>query len=99
MSYDYEQLKKKYQEFLVPASRLTVNGSDFQENKAGLVMSELTVELSTGYEASEAVYSLYNVFDYDTCTYRFDEFSKYCLLGSQVSISMGYMEQQTEIFT
>lgn len=99
MNYDYEQLKKKYQEFLVPASRLTINGSDFQENKAGLVMSELTVELSTGYEASEAVYSIYNVFDYDTCTYRFDDFSKYCLLGSQVSISMGYMEHQTEVFT
>ncbi len=99
MSYDYAKLKKKYNEFLVPASQLKVNGSDFQENKANLVISDLTVELSTGYEASEAVYSIYNVFDYDTCRYRFDDFSKYCLLGSQVSISAGYMESQTEIFT
>jgi len=99
MSYDYTALKKKYNEFLAPASQVKVNGSDFQENKAGLVISDLTVELSTGYEASEAVYSIYNVFDYDTCRYRFDDFSKYCLLGSQVSIFTGYMEKQTEIFT
>jgi len=99
MSYDYAKLKKKYNGFLAPASRIQVNGNDFQENEAGLVISDLTVELSTGYEASEAVYSIYNVFDYDTCRYRFDDFRKYCLLGSQVSISVGYMENQTEIFT
>ena len=50
-AYDYEGLKKKYEDFAYPVIHVQIGGKDFQENKAGLRLSDVEVEMTSGFEA------------------------------------------------
>jgi phage protein D len=76
-----------------------INGRDFSENGASLVLSDLEVDLSTGFEASVAVFSVYNTFDRESGSYLFSKFKDYVALGSSVTIELGYSGRMTQIFT
>ncbi len=47
-AYDYEGLKKKYEDFAYPVVHVQIGGKDFQENKAGLRLSDVEVEMTSG---------------------------------------------------
>ena len=58
MRQEYQQLKKKYCEFVYPMVTLQVGDRNFAENKKSLVLSDVSVELSCGSEASAASFSI-----------------------------------------
>ncbi len=97
-TYTYADLKTKYDSFQHPVIVLTVNGKDFAKNKEGFIVSDIEVELTSGYEASIATFTLYNVFDKDNSAFTIDTVKPYILLGSSVEIALGYEKQARSIF-
>lgn len=97
--YHYDQIKEKYQNFKHPMIRIIVNGKDVADNKSKLVISDLEVDLSTGFEASVASFSIFNTFDKENGSYSFSKFKSYVALGSAVSIETGYSGQLKKIFS
>lgn len=97
-AYDYQALKKKYEDFAHPILHMQINGKNFSENKAGLQISDVEVEMTSGFEASIATFWIYNCYDRITCEFAFDDLKKYICMGSCVVISMGYAGCAREIF-
>lgn len=98
MSREYRELKKKYCEFVYPMVMLQVGDKSFGDNKNNLVLSEVSVELSCGLEASAASFSIYGVYDVESGQYAFSKFKDFVQLGSTVTISMGYGGVMEEVF-
>lgn len=89
-TYVFENLKTEYEDFENPVVVLKVDNVDFKNNKKGLVISDIEVELTCGYEASIATFCIYNVFGQHTSKFLIDNVKKYICLGSAVEIAMGY---------
>ena len=97
-TYTYMNLKSKYDDFHHPVIVLKVNGKDFAKNKAGLVVSDIEVELTSGFEASIASFMIYNTFDTDNSCYRINDIKAYIMLGSSVEIALGYEKEAQIVF-
>lgn len=98
-AYTYEELKKTYADFENPVAVLSVDGKDFSGNTDGLVLNDLNIELTAGFEASVASFCLYNTFDAAEDTYRFDAFKSYAQLGAEAKISLGYAGNARTVFS
>ena len=97
-TYTYANLKSKYDNFHHPVIVLKVNGKDFAKNKAGIVVSDIEVELTSGFEASIASFMIYNTFDTDNSCYRINDIKAYIMLGSSVEIALGYEKEAQIVF-
>lgn len=82
----------------MPVAELTVEGKSFRENGEELLLDDLEIELTSGCEASQAVYRIYNCIEGDTGHFRIEALRPYILLGSAVSIKIGYTQAKTEVF-
>lgn len=89
-TYRYSELKSQYGNFEHPVVVLRVNDKDFKKNKKGLLISDIEIELTCGYEASIATFCIYNVFDDLTSKFLVEDVKKYICLGSAVEIALGY---------
>ncbi len=94
----YENIYKKYGQFMYPMVSLRIGDKLFSDNKNELVLSDMTVDLSNGLEASVATFSIYNVYNLEKRQYDFSKFKSYVQLGNAVTISMGYGGVQEDIF-
>ena len=97
-AYDFQELKKKYEDFAHPLIHVQVNGKDFSQNKFGFRISDVEVEMTSGFEAAMATFWIYNCYNRLTCEFAFDDLKKYVCMGSCVIISMGYGSRVREIF-
>jgi len=97
-TYNFTTLKKKYDNFEHPVVVLTINGTDFAKNRYGFIVSDVEVELTSGFEASIATFTLYNTFDIDNSCFRIKDAEKYILLGSSVELAMGYEKNVQTVF-
>lgn len=98
-TYTFDKLKKEYNEFDNPVVVLKVDGKDFRENKKRLIISDIEVELTAGFEAAIATYTIYNVFDQETSKFRTEDVKKYVALGSAIEIALGYGSSAKLVFT
>lgn len=98
MKEEYDKLKKKYCGFVYPMVTLQVGDKSFGDNRNNLVLSEVSVELSCGFEASAASFSVYGVYNVEEGQYSFSDFREYVQLGSVVTVSMGYGGVMEEVF-
>ena len=96
--FKFEDLEAKYGHFAHPVASIEIAGEPFENNKYGMAISDLRVELSAGFEASIASFVIYNVYDMVTASFVFDRFKKYVLLGSSVVIYTGYEASVREVF-
>ncbi|MBR3603029.1 MAG: phage late control D family protein [Lachnospiraceae bacterium] len=97
-THKYLDLKKKYDNFEYPLVVLTINGKEFGKNRSDFLVSDIEVELTSGYEASIATFCLYNTFEHHTSEFRTEEVKDYILLGSSVELAMGYGMQAQMVF-
>ena len=97
-TFEYKNLKTKYESFAHPIAVVTINGKDFAKNDAGFIISDMEVELTSGYEASLATFCIYNAFDNDESCFRIEEVKKYIMLGSDVEIALGYARAAQMVF-
>lgn len=96
--FEFDDLEKKYEHFARPVASIEIAGEEFENNKYGMGISDIRVELSAGFEASIASFVIYNVYDYPSASFVFERFKKYILLGSSVVIYMGYSSSVREVF-
>lgn len=97
-AFKYEDLKNIYGSFEQPVAVLRINDKDFADNKDSLVLNDIEVELTCGFEASTAVFCIYNVFE-EGAGYRFEAFKSYVQLGSKTDLSLGYHGQARQVFS
>lgn len=94
----FESLEKKYSLFQHPVVVALVNDKNISE-KNGFTVSDLVIDLTSGFEASTAELSLYGVYDIDKGQFQFDKVKKYILLGSRLDLYLGYGDQARQVFT
>lgn len=99
MAYSFADLKKKYDSFRHPVLEIEVSGNKVSEaKKLRLAVSDVVIDLSAGYEASQATFTLYNVYSQEDTSFDTKNTKKYILLGSPVTIWAGYNNYATAIF-
>ncbi len=99
MAIAYSDLKTKYDHFRRPSIEVEVDGNSISEdNKNRLAISDVTIDLSAGFEASQAVFSLYNVYDPVETSFDFKAAKKFILLGSAIKIYLGYDREGPVVF-
>lgn len=77
---------------------LQVGDKIFADNRSNLVLSEISVDLSCGFEASAASYSIYGVYNVEAGQYALSGCREFVQLGNTVRISMGYGGMMEEVF-
>ena len=97
-TYDYKKIKEQYNGFDMPFIKLKVADADFDDNKSGLTISDVDIELSCGFEASVATFHIYNAFDRGKSCFMTDSVSRYIALGSPVDIALGYASSGRAVF-
>lgn len=95
---NYSSLKNTYGDFQLPKAEVEVEGRSFDGRKAGMLIGNVYVDLSCGYEASEASFLISGCVDKKTGEYRLKELKPYILLGSYVLIRLGYSSGTKEVF-
>lgn len=95
---EYDRLKRAYGGFQYPKASIEVEGRDFGANKAGMRIEQARVELSSGYEASQAVLVIAGCVDTSTGEYKIKDLKPYILLGSYVLVRLGYGTSTREVF-
>lgn len=96
--YTYEQLKSNYGDFHHPVIVLKINGEDFAHKDQQFVVSDIEVELTCGFEASIASFTLYDTFDMDSSSFMIKDVTKYISLGLPVEIALGYEHKAQVVF-
>lgn len=89
-AYEFDQLKKKYRMFQQPIAVLRMAEKDVGGRK-GYPISDVEIDLTCGYEASVAEFSLYNVYNKNTDSFEVkDALKKYIAPGAKTEIALGY---------
>ena len=98
-TYEYKNLKEKYGEFEGMVVVIKIDDKDLGDPKKGFPVSDLYVDLTSGYEASIAEFTIYDSYDVSTSSFSSNsQLTKYTKLGSKVQIATGYGTNATVIF-
>ncbi len=94
----FDELVTKYGNFLHPVAVITINGKDIDEKGSGLGVSNITVENTSGYEASMATFHIYNCFDPKKRQFQQEKLKDFIYIGYSVKIEVGYQPSVREVF-
>ena len=94
----YENLKKEYDNFRNPLVLVEVEGAEIAKTKSGLMVGDIEVESTSGFEAGIASFVIYGAYNTNTCAFEYSKVKKFVMLGAQVSISVGYGTSVKEVF-
>lgn len=96
--HQFSELQERYENFKYPIVVINVNNKNIAGKDSGLVVNDIDIDLSSGYEASIASFHIYNSFNVRESKYLFDIIKDFIAIGSNVSISAGYSNAATNIF-
>lgn len=88
--YKISELAKKYKDFAVPTKVVKIKGKSL--SSAGIVVSNLNVELSVKESSSSCTFDILNAYDLKNRSFNTDWLDKYFVLGNIVDIELGYIE-------
>ncbi len=94
----FNSLRDKYKDFLKPMVEVTVGGKEISKDKSDFSLSDVEIELTAGFEASVAMFTIYNVYDDIFHEFKTKKVQKYITIGSPVHISVGYSGVFTPVF-
>lgn len=97
-TYEYEALKEKYGFFDEASIVIKVNDSELTSEKKGFPVGDVVIDLTSGYEASIAEFSIFDVYDLSQNEFLIERVKKYILIGSKVEIELGYRRATTLVF-
>lgn len=97
-TYKFENLVNEYERFQHPKAIIKVNNKSLANSKKGFAVSDIVVDLTSGFEASVAEFSIYDVFDRETSSFLYSKVKKYILIGSEVEVLLGYGPQVRTVF-
>ena len=95
-SLTYKNLASKYQNFSQPEAWVELNGKVF--NDKAIVITDINVEATCGFEASVARLRMYNVFDKQTGKFTYDAIKQSVVLGASFVIALGYLGKLGTVF-
>lgn len=97
-TYEFKTLKEKYSHFQHAVAIIKINDVSLADEKKGYPVSNIQVDLTSGFEASIAEFSIYDV--YDEAAGKFEDTGKKVkiLLGSKVDIYLGYGGSARNVF-
>lgn len=98
-NYDFSELDKQYESFDQPMAVIKVNDKEIGTKKRRFILSDVIVDLTSGYEASTAEFSIFDVYDMGQACFLFEDVKKFIFLGSKVDIYLGYSGSVTAVFT
>lgn len=98
-NYDFSELEKQYESFDQPMAVIKVNDKEIGTKKRRFILSDVIVDLTSGYEASTAEFSIFDVYDMGKACFLFEDVKKFIFLGSKVDIYLGYSGSVTAVFT
>lgn len=96
--FTYEGLQKEYTDFSHPRAKVRLGDKEFDSIGKGMIINDIHVELTAGYEASVASFRIYDVYDTARGEFRYDEISKQVLMGNSAEIRMGYIDKIKTVF-
>ncbi len=89
-TYQFKELKRKYEAFQQPIAVLRMADRDLG-GKTGYPISDVEIDLTCGYEASVAEFSLYHVYNKGTDSFEVsDALKKSIAPGAKTEIALGY---------
>lgn len=97
-SLSYQDLQEKYLDFSHPRACVYLGDTIFSSKGDDMVLSDIHVELTSGYEASVASFRIYDVYNTHTGKFRFSDVKKQVMMGNSVTITMGYMDTLEVVF-
>ncbi|MCR5431655.1 MAG: hypothetical protein K6E95_03765 [Lachnospiraceae bacterium] len=97
-SIDYDKLKKDYNGFKNPHVVIMVNKKDLVDKNKTLSISQVSVDMSSGFEASVASFRIYGMYDRDKGVFNTSKHEKYLYIGSQIEIDLGYSTAAIPVF-
>ena len=80
--YTYEQLQQKYIDFSHPRARVLLGDKAFDSVGGDMIVDDIHVELSSGYEASVASFRIYDSYDPNKGRFKFDQIRKQIAMGN-----------------
>lgn len=95
---DYASLKTKYTGFTYPEAEVLLGGTAFNTEEGEVIVDDIRIELTAGYEASIATFRLYDAYDPGTGAFRFDLVKDQVMMGNSVTIQLGYISQLVTVF-
>ncbi len=96
--FDYEKLKAQYGDFEDPYVRVRVEGQELNMAKLQLSVTDLELDMTSGFEASLATFRLVGIYDRNAGSFQVDKVKNMILLGSALSIAVGYGAVTREVF-
>ena len=96
---DYADCRTQYDRFASPIAQILVNGKELavKENPP-LVISDISVEITCGYEASVASFRIYHSYNNDKSSFRYEELKSQLFLGASAEIKLGYAKTVETVF-
>lgn len=96
--YEFEKLKRKYRAFQQPIAVLRMADKDLG-GKDGYPISDVEIDLTCGFEASVAAFSLYHVYNKETNSFEVkDALKRHIAPGAKTEIALGYSDSTSLIF-
>lgn len=97
--YNFDDLKKQYGGFDRPVLVVRIDDKEVGSADKGYPVSDLYVDLTSGYEASIAEFSLYGAYDKASASYNVSSnLKKFTKMGAKVEIWTGYGTEAKNIF-
>lgn len=92
----YSALKSKYGEFSVPRAEILFGGAPLKCKQG--VVGDISVELTSGFEASVARFRIFNLYNQITGKFDYDGVKAQVTLGNSLSVSLGYLNSMELVF-
>lgn len=97
-TYDFNTLRSKYSSFHHPVAVVKINDVSLADKKKGYPVSDIQIDLTSGFEASIAEFSVYDVYDESAGRFDLPNNKVKILLGSKVEIFLGYSDTAKNVF-
>lgn len=98
-TYEFSALKDKYVYFQHPVAVIQIDGTALSDAKKGYPVSDIQVDLTSGFEASIVEFSVYDVYDESAGAFVFPDGKVKLQLGSKVDVYLGYSGEALRVFT
>lgn len=95
----YNDLQAKYRDFSFPRAEIFLNKKPLAATSGThIVINDMRIELSSGFEASVARFRIYNTYDTKMGKFRFDDLKTQVFMGAPVTINLGYLDAMETVF-
>ncbi|MEG1942418.1 MAG: hypothetical protein RR049_01260, partial [Angelakisella sp.] len=97
-TFDYNALFDEYGGMVGPSAQLLLGGMELAVDGLPLIVDNLRVDLTAGYEASVASFRIYNVYKDKDGTFRYEDVKNQLYLGAIVRLDLGYLTYAETVF-